>query len=159
MNKVILAVTTGAVAAAAGTGRGASRTRAPVWYARLRKPAYVPPNYVFPIAWTTLYAGIAVTSGAALDRMRAAGDSAQFRCTVAALAANLVLNAGWSWLFFRYHKLGASPLGAAVLTVSSADLARRVGQADTRAGAAILAYPLWCGFATLMSTHIWRLNR
>ncbi|ETB43373.1 hypothetical protein O975_04240, partial [Mycobacterium avium subsp. paratuberculosis 11-1786] len=24
---------------------------------------------------------------------------------------------------------------------------------------ALSPYPLWCGFATVLSTHIWRLNR
>jgi translocator protein len=48
-------------------------------------------------------------------------------------------------------------VGAAALTVSSADLARRAG--DARVGAALLPYPLWGAFATVLSTHIWRLNR
>jgi translocator protein len=69
------------------------------------------------------------------------------------------LNAGWSWLFFRYHRLGASALGAAVLTASRADLVQRGAQADRRAGWALLPYPLWGAFATVLSTHIWRLNR
>jgi translocator protein len=46
-----------------------------------------------------------------------------------------------------------------VLTVSSADLARRAAQADPRAGLALSAYPLWCSFATALATHVWRLNR
>jgi tryptophan-rich sensory protein len=76
-----------------------------------------------------------------------------------ALAVNLLLNAGWSWLFFGYHKLGASAVGAAVLTASSTDLVRRTAQATPRGGLALLPYPLWCGFATVLSAHIWRLNR
>ncbi len=72
---------------------------------------------------------------------------------------DLLLNAGWSWLFFRFHKLGAAVAGAAALTLSSADLARRVATADPRAGVALAPYPLWCAFTTVLSTHIWRLNR
>ena len=87
------------------------------------------------------------------------GGLDQARNCIVALGANLLLNAGWSWLFFRYHKLGASALGAAALTVSSADLARRTAHADPRAGLALLPYPLWCAFATILSTHIWQLNR
>jgi len=70
-----------------------------------------------------------------------------------------LLNAGWSWLFFRHHRLGASALGAAVLTASSADLAQRATRADRRAGTALSLYPLWCAFATVLATHVWRLNR
>ena len=159
MNKQTLVATSLAVGATAGIGSVASKRRITRWYSRLRKPRYVPPDKVFPVAWTTLYADIAVTSTTAIDRLRAAGRHHEARNYVVALATNLILNAGWSWLFFKYQKLGASALGAAVLTASSADLARRTAAADPRAGAALLPYPLWCSFATLMSVHIWVLNR
>lgn len=159
MNKSTLAGTTLAVATAAGIGGIASPGRNPVWYNRIRKPSYQPPGVAFPIAWTSLYTDIAVTSAVAIDELRAAGRNDKARNYIAALGVNLALNAGWSWLFFGYHKLGASALGAAALTASSADLARRAADADPRAGAALSAYPLWCGFATVLSTHIWRLNR
>jgi translocator protein len=159
VKKQTLAATTLAVGATAGIGSVASKPRITRWYSRLRKPAYVPPNQVFPIAWTTLYADIAVTSATAIDRLRATGRDQEARNFIVALTANLILNAGWSWLFFKYQKLGASAVGAAVLAVSSADLARRTAAADPRAGAAQLPYPLWCSFATLMSVHIWVLNR
>jgi translocator protein len=159
VNKQILAATTLSVGATSGIGSIASQPRITRWYSRLRKPSYVPPNGVFPVAWTTLYADIAVTSATAIDRLRAAGRDKEARNYVVALAANLILNAGWSWLFFKYQKLGASAIGAAVLAASSADLARRAAAADPRAGAALVPYPLWCAFATVMSGHIWLLNR
>ena len=159
VNKQILAATTLSVGATSGIGSIASQPRITRWYSRLRKPSYVPPSGVFPVAWTTLYADIAVTSATAIDRLRATGGDKEARNYVVALAANLILNAGWSWLFFKYQKLGASAIGAAVLAASSADLARRTAAADPRAGAALLPYPLWCAFATVMSGHIWVLNR
>ncbi|HTY33004.1 TspO/MBR family protein [Mycobacterium sp.] len=159
MNKSTLAATTVAIAVAAATGSIASTRSVPVWYARLRKPPYRPPNAAFPVVWTALYADIAATSAVAIDRMRAAGQHDEARRYAAALGVNLLINAGWSWLFFRYHKLGASAVGAAILTASSADLARRTAQADPRAGAALSPYPLWCAFATVLATGIWRLNR
>ena len=159
MNKQILAATTLSVGATSAIGSIASRPRITRSYSRLRKPSYVPPNVVFPVAWTTLYADIAVTSATAIDRLRAAGRDKEARNYVVALAANLILNAGWSWLFFKYQKLGASAIGAVVLAASSADLARRTAAADPRAGAALGPYPLWCAFATVMSGHIWVLNR
>jgi translocator protein len=159
VNKQTLAATTLAVGATAGLGSVASKPRIARWYSRLRKPPYVPPNAVFPVAWTSLYADIAITSAETIDRLRTAGRHSDARSYAVALAANLILNAGWSWLFFRYNKLGASALGAAVLAASSADLTRRTAAADARAGVALLPYPLWCAFATVMSAHIWILNR
>jgi benzodiazapine receptor len=159
VNKQTLAATTLAVGATAGIGSVASKPRITRWYSSLRKPAYVPPNAVFPIAWTTLYADIAVTSATAIDRLRTTDRHGEARNYTVALAVNLILNAGWSWLFFKYQKLGASAIGAAVLAASSADLARRTAAVNPRAGTALLPYPLWCAFATLMSGHIWVLNR
>jgi tryptophan-rich sensory protein len=159
MSRATLAGTGLAVAAAATTGSIASPGRTPGWYAGIRKPSYQPPSVAFPLAWTALYTDIAVTSAVTIDRFRATGREDKARSYIAALAINLLLNASWSWLFFRYHKLGASALGAAALTASSADLARRAAEADPRGGAALAPYPLWCGFATVLSTDIWRLNR
>ena len=159
MNGSTLATTSLAVAAAAGTGSIASPRRVPAWYSGLRKPPYQPPGAAFPVVWTTLYADIAVTSAVAIDGLRSSGQHDKARRYAAALSVNLLLNAGWSWLFFRYHKIGASALGAGALTASSADLARRAAQAQPRAGLALSPYPLWCAFATVLLTHIWRLNR
>ena len=57
------------------------------------------------------------------------------------------------------NKLGPSVVAAAALAASSADLTRRAADADLKFGAALAPYPLWCGFATVMSADIWRLNR
>jgi translocator protein len=159
MNRRTLGATVIAVGAAASAGSLATKTQVPTWYTRLRKPRYVPPGGVFPVAWTALYTDTAVISAATIDQLRATGRHAEARSYAVALGVNLAINAGWSWLFFRYHKLGASAVGAALLTVSSADLTRRTAVADPRAALALLPYPIWCAFATVMSGDIWRLNR
>jgi tryptophan-rich sensory protein len=148
-----------ATAAAAVVGSVASREGVQGWYTRIRKPGYVPPNAVFPIAWTALYVDIAATSATVIDRFRADGHDAKARAYIAALGTNLILNAGWSWLFFAKRQLGPSAVAAAALATSSADLARRAGDANVKLGAALAPYPLWCTFATVMSADIWRLNR
>ena len=146
-------------AAAAVIGSVASKAGVETWYRTIKKPRYVPPNVVFPVAWTTLYADIAVTSAGTIDTLRRNGDDAAVRRYVAALGTNLVLNASWSWLFFKAHKLGPSAVAAGVLALSSADLARRTAQVNPQAGLALTPYPVWCTFATVMSAEIWRLNR
>ena len=148
-----------ATAAAAVAGSMASRRGVQGWYTTIRKPDYVPPNAVFPIAWTVLYVDIAATSAAVIERLSAEGEKSKARGYIAALGANLVLNAGWSWVFFGKRRLATAAVAAAALAVSSADLARRAGDADPKLGAALAPYPLWCTFATVMSADIWRLNR
>ncbi|MCH9722416.1 MAG: tryptophan-rich sensory protein [Actinomycetia bacterium] len=148
-----------ATLAAAVSGSVASRDGVQSWYTKIRKPRYVPPNAVFPIAWTALYVDVAATSAAAIERFRADGEDEKARGYIAALGVNLALNAGWSWVFFKMNKLGPSVAAAAALAASSADLTRRAADADPKLGAALAPYPLWCGFATVMSGDIWRLNR
>jgi tryptophan-rich sensory protein len=158
MHVPILTGTALATATAGVAGSIASKRGVRTWYPDLEKPRYVPPNGVFPVAWTTLYADIALTSALTINRLRTAGDRAGYRKYAAALGANLLLNAGWSWLFFRQHKLGAAAITAAALAVTGADLARRTAQVNRVAGLALAAYPAWCTFATALSTDIWRMN-
>ncbi|GAS97229.1 tryptophan-rich sensory protein [Mycolicibacterium canariasense] len=150
---------TAAVAATAVIGGLASRPAQSSWYENLRKPRYQPPRQAFPIVWPILYTDIAVTSATALDALAARGETTQRRAYLAALVGNLALNAGWSWIFFSRRKLGTAALAAGALTVSSADLTRRATRVNGAKAAPLGLYPLWCAFATVLSTHIWVLNR
>ena len=107
-----------ATAAAAVAGSVVSQQGIREWYNPIRKPSYVPPNVVFPIAWTALYVDIAATSAAVIDRFRADGEDGKARAYMAALGANLVLNAGWSWVFFGKRQLGPAVVTAAALAAS-----------------------------------------
>ncbi|MEV3904603.1 TspO/MBR family protein [Mycobacterium sp. NPDC050551] len=158
MRAATLAKTAGAVFATAAVGGLASRPAASAWYAKLKKPSFQPPRQAFPIVWPILYADIAAVSAATLDEL---DDTApeKARAYRVALAANLVLNGGWTWLFFNQHRLGTSAVAAAALTASSADLTRRAIEARGPGAAVLAPYPLWCAFATALSSTIWWLNR
>jgi tryptophan-rich sensory protein len=148
-----------AVASTAVVGGLASRPGASPWYQSLRKPPYQPPRLAFPIVWPVLYADIAVVSSNTLDDLERRSRKPERRQYVTALAVNLAVNAGWSWLFFQRRRLGLSAVAAAALTVSSADLARRAMDAQGGRAAPLLLYPLWCAFATALAGHLWFLNR
>jgi tryptophan-rich sensory protein len=151
--------TTLAVTATAVVGGLASRPAQSAWYQALRKPAYQPPRQAFPIVWPVLYADIAAVSAATLDDLDRHGHREERRNYLVALVTNLVLNASWSWLFFNRRKLGASAIAAGALTVSSADLARRAVAERGAKAAPLGLYAAWCAFATVLSAHIWALNR
>lgn len=124
------------------------------WYRSLRKPDWQPPGPAFGAVWTPLYADLAVTSAVALDDLLDLGRQEERAAYLRALSANLVLNAGWSWLFWRGRKPWLAAAECAVLAVSSADLVRRTSRADRVAGAALAPYAAWCAFATALSTAI-----
>lgn len=157
MLKKILPFTAGAVAGCAALGSIASRAVETPWYAKLDKPSFQPPGQVFPVVWTALYADIAATSAIALDRLGELNSDA-VAAYRRAFAVNLVLNATWSWVFFRFHRLGAATAVAGALAVSSVDLVRRSSAAVPAAGVALSPYAAWCSFATVLSAAIWRRN-
>lgn len=159
MRSSTLAKTAGAAFVTAGLGGLASRPAQSVWFERLKKPGFQPPRQAFPIVWPILYTDIAVVSASTIDTLKDRGEAEKARAYTRALATNLVLNASWSWVFFNRRKLGFSAVVAAALTASSADLARRAAAVRPAAGAALAPYPMWCAFATVLSTRIWQLNR
>lgn len=154
-----LAKAAAAVFVTGGVGGLASRPAQSNWYATLRKPSFNPPGQVFPIVWPILYADIAAVSASTVDQLNDQGRHKEARAYMWALAINLLLNGSWTWLFFNRHKLGASAVAAAALAASSADLTRRAIATQPNRGAPLVLYPLWCAFATLLSTRIWMLNR
>lgn len=129
------------------------------WYRSLDKPAWQPPGWLFPIVWTGLYAGIAATSARTVNRLEGEGRTDEANRYRAAVAANLVLNQGWSWTFFKARKLGLATVVAALLAGSSIDLATRSRDVDDRLGVELTPYALWCTFATALTASIWRRNR
>ncbi|MGO4186575.1 TspO/MBR family protein [Pseudarthrobacter sp. TAF60_1] len=163
MKLMTLAWTAAATAATAAAG-GAATDPASNWYRRLRKPVWQPPAIAFPVVWTALYADLAVTSAVALDSTGETdatgepGTRPEIRAYRGALATNLILNATWSWLFWRSKRPWLAAAECAVLAASSADLVRRTYRLNQRAGVSLAPYAAWCGFATVLSTAIARLN-
>ena len=113
----------------------------------------------FPLVWTTLFGAIWIASTATICDLEDAGQDAPAAEFRGALAVNLALNAAWSGLFFRAHHLPVATAGAAVLAASSADLARRAAKAGPGKAVSLGLYAAWCGFATVLSGTIARLNR
>lgn len=162
--KNLLTTTAQTVAAAVAGSIATSKGVDSDWYQRLEKPDFQPPPTAFPIAWTLLYADIAVTSAsvqtelAEQQRRGWADAERQERAYRRALTLNLLLNAGWSYTFFAKKDTGSATLVATALTVSSADLIRRAGSAGRGQALALVPYAAWCGFATVLSAKIHQLN-
>ncbi|GAA2006103.1 tryptophan-rich sensory protein [Nakamurella flavida] len=156
--KLTTVAATGAAAVGTAVAGGLAVDPDGPYYRNLIKPSWQPAPTVFPIVWTPLYVDIAVTSAVAADALAAQGRHDERSALLRALAVNLGLNTGWSWLFFRVSRPWFAAAECAALAVSTADLVRRVGAADRRAGWALLPYPLWCTFATALTVALARRN-
>lgn len=151
-------VASAAVLGAAASGPGTD------WYRKLDLPSWQPPPSVFGPVWTGLYAmigyaGVTVWQGADQESSRDEDGNRDRNRFAIAYAANLALNAGWTWTFFRARRLPLAAVHAAVLEASTIDLVRRARRTSPRAAAALLPYAAWNAFATVLSTDLARRNR
>lgn len=140
--------------AVAALGSLATTPKIPTWYAGLVKPAFTPPNSVFPIAWTVLYALMALS----LWRLWEAPASPDRGRALALFGAQLAVNLAWSWVFF-----GAQSIIGGLIVVLALDalvLAALLAswRVDRSAGVALLPYLGWILFATTLNAAILRLN-
>lgn len=151
-------VQTSAATALCAVSGGLATEPGSAWFAALDKPRWQPAGWLFPIVWTALYTDIAVTSAKVIENLEAAGDKQAAQRFRIALVANLVLNQGWSWTFFKAHRLRPATAVAAVLAASSVDLVRRARSAGNGEALALAPYAAWCAFATILTREILRRN-
>ena len=139
--------------AAAAVG-GVASAGAGDFYGQLDRPGWAPPGWLFGPVWSVLYALQGVGAWLVWRERQAAGR----RAALAAFLAQLAVNALWSWLFFAWRR-GGLAFGEVVLLFAmvavAAALFRRV---RPLAGALLLPYLLWVGFATALTYSIWRRN-
>jgi tryptophan-rich sensory protein len=149
-----LVKTAAGVAAAAAAGSATTRPGS-AWYRSLEKPKWQPPPAAFPVVWTALYALIAVAAARTLNRLPPADRRGFWRT----YAINLGLNAGWTGIFFGARRPGLALAEIVALNSSNLALLRRAWRTDRLAGAALLPYVAWTGFATVLNGSIAARNR
>ncbi|MDQ3127599.1 MAG: tryptophan-rich sensory protein [Chloroflexota bacterium] len=127
-----------------------------IWYRTIERPEWNPPDWVFGPVWTTLYVmmGVALLQVVRSDRSRAAR-----RVAMGLFAVQLVLNFGWSWIFFTNHDLFGALVGILALWLAIAATIVAFGRVRTSAAALLLPYLAWTSFATILTATIWSLNR
>lgn len=123
------------------------------WYQALAKPDFNPPGWIFGPVWTLLYTMMGISFWLLL---RAGWGEA--RWAILLFAAQLVLNALWTPVFFRWHEIGwalAVILALEVLIVATIAAAWPVSRP---AAVLLLPYAAWVAFATVLNTALYRLN-
>lgn len=129
----------------------------PGWYATLTKPTLTPPNWVFGPVWTILFALMGIALYLVLSK-RTTTQKTLWRMGVIFFGIQLVLNIGWSLLFFRLQ----NPLLAFIELIALwlAILATTIifYKTSKPAGWLLLPYLLWVAFAGYLNISIWHLN-
>ena len=124
------------------------------WYEGLAKPWFTPPNWAFPVAWTTLFALMAVS----LWRVAMLARGAERRTALIAFSVQLTLNVAWSFAFFaaRSPLLGLIDVVALLAAILWTIVAFR--PIDGLAAALLCPYVLWVSYAAALNAAILSLN-
>ena len=144
---LLLCFAVSAIGAAASIQAGA-------FYQELARPDWAPPASVFGPVWTALYALMAVSAWLV---WRAVGfDGAKIPLLL--FAAQLALNALWSWLFFGWRLGGPAFADVVLLWLMIAATLVSFWRIRPLAGALLLPYWLWVSFAVALNYSIWQRN-
>jgi translocator protein len=125
------------------------------WYEQLRKPAWRPPNWVFPPAWAFLYLTIAVSGWLVWLTAGLAGAV----LPLAIYLVQLVLNAAWTPIFFGLHRPDLAFIEIVVLWLSIVATMAAFYPVNAAPAWLLLPYLLWVTFAAALNFAVWRLNR
>jgi tryptophan-rich sensory protein len=156
MNRMmILPVTVATVAALCVAALGATVTDLGPWYQALEKPAWNPPDVVFPMGWTLIYALITL---AAVTAWRAAPTSAAAEWVIGLFALNGFLNITWSLIFFRLQRPDWAFAEVIVLWLSIATMIVYCGRFSRTAAWLLLPYLVWVSFAGALNWAVVALN-
>jgi tryptophan-rich sensory protein len=140
--------------AVAGIGGAFTSLGLGPWYQSLNKPAWNPPNGVFGPVWTALYASMAVACWLVWRRREIPRAGAGLWL----FAAQLLLNLGWSVLFFGIREPSWAFFEILLLWTAIATTLVVFWRVRPLAGILLIPYLLWVGFAAILNGTIVMLN-
>lgn len=124
------------------------------WYSTLSRSTLTPPNYVFPIAWTILYAIIGAV-GWIIWRNK---SFPQLIIIKALYILQIILNWSWTPLFFHYHLVGLSLLILGCINILVGTLICLAYHKIRSVSLLMIPYLFWILFASYLNFYIWHHN-
>ncbi len=121
------------------------------WYRDLNKPSWTPPDWLFPVAWTTLYICMA-GAGARVAMLPGNGVA------MALWALQIALNGLWTPVFFGLQRIKLGMVVLACLWVAVASCMLAMWQVDWIAGLLFVPYLVWVTVAGALNFSVMRLN-
>ncbi len=151
----LLPVVVGIGAALLVAGVGSTMTDLGPWYRGLRQPDWAPPDWAFPVGWTTVYV---FTVAAGVTAWRTARRGGERTRLVALFAFNAFLNILWSLIFFRLHRPDWALVEVAVFWLSIVALIVIAARRSAAARLLLLPYLAWVSFASALNAAVVALN-
>jgi tryptophan-rich sensory protein len=125
------------------------------YYTTLAKPAWNPPDWLFPPVWTVLF----ILMGVALSLVFEKGiDKKEVQKGVLLFGVQLFLNLGWSASFFGLRSPMAGFAEILVLWLFIVLTIFAFGKVSRTAALCLVPYLMWVSFASYLNFVILRLN-
>lgn len=121
------------------------------WYRTLDLPSFNPPDYVFGVAWTSIYILVGI---AAWRLWNLTDHDGRFWWIAGIAAVNAILNVSWSYVFFGAHLLWPAVMVSAGLWLTILALIVIAWPRDLISAVLLVPYLLWVGFATFLNGTI-----
>lgn len=134
---------------------GGSITVLDEWYYSLQQPAWAPPDYMFGIIWTSIFAMIAVAGVLAWEKAPTRRDT---EISLGLFALNGFLNLGWSFLFFRLHRPDLAFYELIALWLSVLILILFCGRFSKWSALLLVPYLIWVTIAGALNYQVVQLN-
>ena len=112
------------------------------WYLSLNKSELNPPGYVFGIVWPILYVLMMISA------------FLTYKKVFVVFNIQLIFNAAWSWLFFRYQMPLVSLLDIYLLIVMNIYILKLMYHESKIAFLLFLPYVIWISFASYLNLFI-----
>lgn len=127
----------------------------PEWYATLNRPSFNPPNWIFGPVWTTLY----ILMGISLFLIWKQDVSKQRNVAILVFLIQLLLNFGWSFIFFYFNMIGFALVEIVLLWFSIVITLFLFYKIKPMASYINIPYLLWVTFAAVLNASYYLLNR
>ena len=113
-----------------------------LWYLSLNKSELNPPSYVFGIVWPILYVLMMISAYLAYKKV------------YGIFIIQLVFNAAWSWLFFRFQMPLISLIDIYLLIALNLFITTLMYKENKLAFILFIPYVLWISFASYLNLFI-----
>lgn len=148
MNVFVFVILLGTCFAAGATG---ALFQPGSWYQVLNKPVWTPPNWAFPLVWTTIYFSVSF-AGARVANMEGSALALAF------WAMQVGFSTLWTPVFFGLRRLRGALLVMLPLWLSVFGATLAMFELDRAAGLAFLPYIIWVTIAAALNYRVAQLN-
>lgn len=124
-------------------------------YKLVEKPTLTPPEIVFPIVWTILYALMGISAA----RIWMSPPTKERNHGLIIYAVQLLFNFFWSIFFFNLQAYGFSFFWLLALWALVLGMIIIFNKTDRLASLLQIPYLLWLTFAAYLNLMVWLLNR